>query len=178
MIQTSLTLLRPGWYPPNITALWSLMEVNEKKEQGGGRGPVVGGDDHSPAESEVVQYLQSVPDSSIRYSSCEYFTWMIDNSKYVWNSNSLIISVTHEHTVQYSKNYIPNTQIWPKLSKIQTHMNHLCFTFSYHFPVASPPTCVSVGHTGEECDGTPCVEMSQHIHSPHILQQYWQLIPS
>ena len=45
--------------------MWLLMAVNEKKEQGGGRGPVVGGEDHSPAEGEVVQCLLSFPDSSL-----------------------------------------------------------------------------------------------------------------
>ena len=40
--------------------MWLLMAVNEKKEQGGGRGPVVGGEDHSPAEGEVVQTVFTI----------------------------------------------------------------------------------------------------------------------
>ena len=42
-----------GWFPPNSTAWWSLIAVKEKKKQGGGRGPVVGGEDHLPADSKV-----------------------------------------------------------------------------------------------------------------------------
>ena len=40
--------------------MWSLMEVNEKKEQGGGRGPVVGGEDHLPAEGKAAQMVFTI----------------------------------------------------------------------------------------------------------------------
>ena len=45
--------------------MWSLMAVNEKKEEGGGLGPVVGGEDHSPAKDVVFMAL-SFPDSSLQ----------------------------------------------------------------------------------------------------------------
>ena len=45
--------------------------MNEKAEHGGGLGPVVGGEVHSPAEGEAVQCLLSFPDSSLQYSSCD-----------------------------------------------------------------------------------------------------------
>jgi len=52
---TSLVLPRPGWFPPKKTAWFLLIAVNVKKAHGGGLGPVVGGEDHLPAEGEAVQ---------------------------------------------------------------------------------------------------------------------------
>jgi len=40
--------------------MWSLMEVNEKKEQGGGLGPLVVGEVHLPAEGEAVQTVFTI----------------------------------------------------------------------------------------------------------------------
>ena len=48
----SLTL-RPSWFPPKSTAWWLLTAVKEKSLQGGGLGPVVGGEDHLPASSKI-----------------------------------------------------------------------------------------------------------------------------
>ena len=59
----SLTYLHPPctqWFPPNITAMLWLMAVNEKKAHGGGLGPLVGGEDHSPAEGEAVQTVFTI----------------------------------------------------------------------------------------------------------------------
>ena len=40
--------------------MWWLMAVNEKWAHGGGLGPVVGGEDHSPAEGEAVQTVFTI----------------------------------------------------------------------------------------------------------------------
>jgi len=45
----------PRLYPPNRTPLWESMAVNEKSEHGGGRLPVVGGEDHTPAVGDHTQ---------------------------------------------------------------------------------------------------------------------------
>jgi len=66
---TSLTLPRPGWAPPKKTACCSLIGVNVKLEHGGGLGPVVGGENHLPAEGEAVQCLLSFLDGSLQYFS-------------------------------------------------------------------------------------------------------------
>ena len=63
MMYTSLTSRRPPctqWYPPNITAMWWLMAVNENHAHGGGLGPLVGGEVHSPAEGEAVQTVFTI----------------------------------------------------------------------------------------------------------------------
>ena len=56
MTYKSFTASCSGWTPPNSTALWWLMVVNEKLEHGGGRGPVVEGEDHSATESRKGQF--------------------------------------------------------------------------------------------------------------------------
>ena len=61
MMYTSLTLPCPGWNPPNITARCWFTAVNVKWEHGGGLGPVVGGEDHLPAEGEAVQSVTLIP---------------------------------------------------------------------------------------------------------------------
>jgi len=53
MMCTSL-MKHPAWFPPQKTACCSLIAVNVKPEHGGGLGPVVGGEDHLPAEGEAV----------------------------------------------------------------------------------------------------------------------------
>ena len=60
---------RPGWFPPKKTACCLLIAVNVKPAHGGGLGPVVGGEDHLPAEGEAVQCLLSFLDSSLQYFS-------------------------------------------------------------------------------------------------------------
>ena len=55
MMNRSLTLPRPGWYPPKYTALCWFTAVNVKSEEGGGLVPVVVGEDHLPAEGEAVK---------------------------------------------------------------------------------------------------------------------------
>ena len=52
-----MTYPRPGWTPPKTTALFPSTVVNEKPEQGGGLGPVMGGDDQVPGNSEIVIYI-------------------------------------------------------------------------------------------------------------------------
>ena len=69
MMYTSLILLRFEFPPPKKTACCSLIAVNVKAEQGGGLGPVVGGEDHLPAEGEAVQCLLSFLDGSLQYFS-------------------------------------------------------------------------------------------------------------
>ena len=54
MMYTSSSI-RPSCTPPNITARCWFTAVNVKWEHGGGLGPVVGGEDHLPAEGEAVQ---------------------------------------------------------------------------------------------------------------------------
>ena len=49
--------------------MWWLMAVNEKPEHGGGRSPLVEGEDHLPAEGEAVQCSLSLPDNSLQYPS-------------------------------------------------------------------------------------------------------------
>jgi len=44
--------------------------VNVKPAHGGGLGPVVGGEDHLPAEGEAVQCLLSFLGSSLQYFFC------------------------------------------------------------------------------------------------------------
>ena len=53
--------------------------MKEKKKQGGGRGPVVGGEDHSPADSKV-QF-----DNQIKFVYI-YISSHVDleNSRYCW----------------------------------------------------------------------------------------------
>ena len=71
MMYTSLTLApRFGCLPPNITARCWFTAVNVKPPHGGGLGPVVGGEDHLPAEGEAVQCLLSVLDGSLPYIFC------------------------------------------------------------------------------------------------------------
>ena len=70
--------------------------MNEKLAHGGGLGPLVGGEVHSPAEGEAVQCLLSFPGSK----PSQYYTWfgittdtvgctfsVQPASKYVWNSD-------------------------------------------------------------------------------------------
>ena len=54
MMYTSL-IECPAWFPPKKTACCSLIAVSVKPAPGGGLGPVVGGEDHLPAEGEAVQ---------------------------------------------------------------------------------------------------------------------------
>ena len=68
---TSLIIPHPFWYPPKETACCWLIAVNVKLEHGGGLGPVVGGEDHLPAEGEAVQCLLSFLDGSLQYSFCD-----------------------------------------------------------------------------------------------------------
>ena len=69
MMYTSLTFPRPGWYPPKKTACCWFTAVNVNQAHGGGLGPVVGGEDHLPAEGEAVQCLLSFLDGSLQYFS-------------------------------------------------------------------------------------------------------------
>jgi len=48
-----------------------LIAVNVKPALGGGLGPVVGGEDHLPAEGKAVQCLLSFRDGSLQYSFCD-----------------------------------------------------------------------------------------------------------
>jgi len=52
MMKTSLSRPHPGWFPPKKTACSLLIAVNVKLAHGGGLGPVVGGEDHLPADVE------------------------------------------------------------------------------------------------------------------------------
>jgi len=61
---------RPSCVPPNITARCWFTAVNVKPSHGGGLGPVVGGEDHLPAEGEAVQCLLSFLDGSLLYFLC------------------------------------------------------------------------------------------------------------
>ena len=63
MMYTSSTASCSGWTPPNSTAMWWLMAVNEKLEHGGGRSPEVGGEDHSATESRTVFTRQMSSDA-------------------------------------------------------------------------------------------------------------------
>ena len=69
MYTSSLCLPCSGRYPPKKTACCSLIAVNVKPAHGGGLGPVVGGEDHLPAEGEAVQCLLSFLDGSLQYFS-------------------------------------------------------------------------------------------------------------
>ena len=68
-----MVLPHPGWYPPKKMAFCLLIAVNVKPALGHGLGPVVGGEDHMPAEGEgeAVQHLLSFLDGSLQYSFCD-----------------------------------------------------------------------------------------------------------
>ena len=106
-----------GFPPPNITARCWFTAVNVKLEHGGGLGPVVGGEDHLPAEGEAVQCLLSFIDGSLQYFFCYsesiylLLTKMTAFSLYNLDPSGLGILMTNNANIQKPSVQYRNTLV-------------------------------------------------------------------
>ena len=79
--------------------MWSLIEVNERKEQGGGLGPLVAGEVHLPAEGEAVRQclLSFCNPVSITHDLGLLLTQLAAPSVYSLHPNMFGILITSLH---------------------------------------------------------------------------------